>query len=175
MTEAPAFRWTDELVARLEQLAHDGLSAAQIAERLGAPSRNAILGKAYRLDIALGRAAEAEPRPEPVKPKPAKGLEPSKRRPTARPKPALDPIAPVLPAELLVPPRAFCEPVADPTGLVDLLDLEVTSCRWPFGDPGRSGFGFCGKFRSFGATYCAEHAAIAYTSREAQRLVERSR
>lgn len=166
---APAaiFRWTDELVDDMRRRATAGETATEIAKAIGAPSRNAILGKAFRLGIPLGATAQAgKAKPLPTaKPRPAA---------TARPKPEPASAPLPLPAELRLPPKAFCEPVEEPTGRVALFDLKVTSCRWPLGDPRHPDFGFCGKFQRFGATYCAEHAALAYTSREAQLVVERA-
>lgn len=44
--------WTDEWIEQLRKLWDDGLSAAQIAQRIPV-SRNAILGKAHRLGLSL--------------------------------------------------------------------------------------------------------------------------
>src|SRR5690606_14401073 len=38
-----------------------------------------------------------------------------------------------------------------------LLDLEKHDCRWPVGEPGEPGFGFCAAERVPGSPYCAEH------------------
>lgn len=43
--------WTDERVETLKRLWADGVSTAQIANELGAKSRNAIIGKASRLGL----------------------------------------------------------------------------------------------------------------------------
>ena len=44
--------WTDEKVKMLEALLEEKLSASQIGERLGV-SRNAVIGKAHRLNMKL--------------------------------------------------------------------------------------------------------------------------
>ena len=36
-------------------------------------------------------------------------------------------------------------------------------CKWPFGDPKKSDFYFCGRAVDVATTYCAEHRALAYT------------
>jgi GcrA cell cycle regulator len=62
--------------------------------------------------------------------------------------------APGLPAE--PPPRPSCEPVT-------LMELTLSSCRWPIGD---GPFLFCGALEADGATgrsYCPYHHALAYT------------
>ncbi|MCK5932295.1 MAG: GcrA cell cycle regulator [Fulvimarina manganoxydans] len=43
--------WTDERVDLLKQLWSEGLSASQIADRLGGVSRNAVIGKVHRLKL----------------------------------------------------------------------------------------------------------------------------
>lgn len=62
----------------------------------------------------------------------------------------------------------FCDPMRkddradNPTGL---LDLKHDTCRWPFGEPGRAGFHFCGGLAIDGQPYCARHALRARTPR----------
>ncbi|MCK5712484.1 MAG: GcrA cell cycle regulator, partial [Hyphomicrobiaceae bacterium] len=41
--------WTDDRVDLLKKLWAEGLSASQIAGRLGSVSRNAVIGKVHRL------------------------------------------------------------------------------------------------------------------------------
>src|SRR4029453_6321983 len=53
--------WTDERVELLKKLWADGLSASQIASRLGGVTRNAVIGKVHRLGLA-GRATTARSR-----------------------------------------------------------------------------------------------------------------
>lgn len=49
-------------------------------------------------------------------------------------------------------------------GHVALMDLKLTSCRWPIGDPKDPDFHFCGEQSVTGKPYCQEHCKIAYTS-----------
>ena len=44
--------WTDEKVAKLKELWGKGSTASQIAEILGGVSRNAVIGKAHRLNLS---------------------------------------------------------------------------------------------------------------------------
>ena len=44
--------WNDEKVARLKELWGSGKTASQIAEILGGISRNAVIGKAHRLNLS---------------------------------------------------------------------------------------------------------------------------
>ena len=60
--------WNDERVELLKKLWADGLSASQIASRLGGVTRNAVIGKVHRLGLS-GRATSSRsssPRPRRV-------------------------------------------------------------------------------------------------------------
>ncbi len=52
--------WTDERIETLKTMWEAGQTASQIAEALGGVSRNAVIGKAHRLEL--------QARPSPVKP-----------------------------------------------------------------------------------------------------------
>ncbi len=41
-------------------------------------------------------------------------------------------------------------------------DLEVNHCRWVYSSTGEPGFGFCGRDRFMGLSYCATHSAKAF-------------
>lgn len=49
-------------------------------------------------------------------------------------------------------------------GHVTLMDLKLSSCRWPIGDPKEDSFHFCGAQTTTGKPYCPEHCKVAYTS-----------
>ena len=51
--------WNDERVELLKKLWADGLSASQIASRLGGVTRNAVIGKVHRLGLSGARQARA--------------------------------------------------------------------------------------------------------------------
>lgn len=58
-------QWTGERVEHLTRLWAEGYTARQIAEKLGGITRNAVIGKAHRLNLQRG-VEPAEPAPEPV-------------------------------------------------------------------------------------------------------------
>jgi GcrA cell cycle regulator len=161
--------WTEERVELLKKWWAEGLSASQIAGRLGQGiSRNAVIGKVHRLNLS-GRAQPqrtAAPR-APRKP----------REPSHPGRPAVPPSLPTagtaalkpLPREVVAPrPTAPPEPqplrlIALPKGgRITILQLSDKTCKWPIGDPGSEEFCFCGHGPRAGSPYCEYHARLAY-------------
>ena len=48
--------------------------------------------------------------------------------------------------------------------LVTTLTLTSRNCRWPFGDPAKSGFHYCGRLPQTGRPYCDTHDRMSYQS-----------
>lgn len=148
--------WTAEAIERLKALWAEGHSTAEIGRRMGI-SKNAVVGKAHRLNLPARPSPirrDAVPRPAPVprapRPMPAARIAPP---PMLRPSPVIAPApAPVAAAPVL---RAFPTAPARPR-------LGSRTCCWPIGEPGTSGFRFCGGEPMAGKPYCTEHAALAY-------------
>ena len=70
--------WTDAAIETLRQMALEGKSASTIAVALGAPSRNAVIGKANRIGIKLTGHVHLAPRaPRRVAPAGARILRPA--------------------------------------------------------------------------------------------------
>jgi GcrA cell cycle regulator len=95
--------WTDQRIEQLKTLWEKGLTASQIADELGAVSRNAVIGKAHRLGL--------KSRPSPVK-----ANEPDKKVAVKKPVPAR-PIAASSPARerASAPSTVAANPVAEGT------------------------------------------------------------
>lgn len=165
--------WTEERVEVLKKLWSDGLSASQIAGRLGGVTRNAVIGKVHRLGLS-GRATTSRMRSARPRLRIAATANAQRpQRPTyatvgnAALKVAFAPARPEI-ALMLVPNLA--EVLDDvPVLKVDLLDLKECMCRWPLGDPQSEGFAFCGRPKTGGASYCEHHAGIAYYSMQRRR------
>lgn len=166
--------WTEERVELLKKLWTDGLSASQIAGRLGGVTRNAVIGKVHRLGLSgratTSRIRSVRPRAR-VVPFPSRSINVQYRShgnvalkalflPALNPQQAIEPHI----EELDVP-------LAE---RVDLLSLKECMCRWPLGDPQDEAFRFCGRKTSEGATYCEHHARIAYQplQRRKRRVLE---
>ena len=143
--------WNDERIAALILLWREGLSASQVARRLGGVSRSAVIGKVHRLGIA---SREKPPRPRRVAERPSP-------RPRALHRPArqVPPRAPVAPAQ----------PLFEAAPTATILTLTKSGCRWPIGDPAAADFGFCGRLKLCDSAYCAGHASIARRRRRPAR------
>lgn len=163
--------WTDERVDLLKKLWADGLSASQIANKLGmGVTRNAVIGKVHRLNLAgrvtapraqSARTARKAPR-EPSAPGSRSHTAPS--MPTAGAtalKPFAAPQATPRTQQLLEPkPLRLVDLPKD--GRITILHLSDKTCKWPIGDPTHDDFCFCGHGPRDGSPYCEYHARIAY-------------
>ncbi len=139
--------WNDERVELLKKLWAEGLSASQIAQRLGGVTRNAVIGKVHRLGLS-GRATPSRPQRRSTKPAAAR---------PARTTPA------IAAARSAPPPPAPVEPARLPNGeYATVLTLGSRICRWPIGDPDDADFRFCGRAAEPGSPYCEAHARLAY-------------
>jgi GcrA cell cycle regulator len=129
--------WTDERTAKLAQLWAKGLSAAQIVDYFNVGfTRNAVIGKAHRLNLPARR------------PGVTKGVS----------KPKLSPPEP-RPPKLPAPPPLSPSPPA--MRVLGLFDLESHHCRWPLGgllEPPRL---FCAADVGEDDNYCPYHRRMA--------------
>ncbi len=138
--------WSDDRITTLKTLWLDGLSASQIAGRLGGVTRNAVIGKVHR----LGLSGRAEPS------KPARLERPSRPQRARRPAPAKAPLA-----FRRASPPSLREPVPEGPGLAaSMTDLGPHTCKWPIGDPKAEDFSFCGRLAS--GPYCPAHTARSF-------------
>lgn len=138
--------WDDATVELLKGGVREGLSYSQIARLIGRGcTRNGALGKAHRLGITGDRRSALKA----TRSLSAVSVRAARR--TAPPPPKAPPR----------PPRVSMKD-RKPTGLlVSLLDLAPGMCRFPFGHPGREGFGFCGEAVEVGKSYCPTCMAVA--------------
>jgi GcrA cell cycle regulator len=162
--------WTEERVELLKKLWAEGLSASQIAARLGGVTRNAVIGKVHRLGLS-GRATSSRsssPRPRrtnvPRAPR-ATSLMFGTRGATAL-KPQFD-------MELDPAPQPLEELVIPLHERASIMTLKESMCRWPIGDPGDPEFHFCGRKKLGTLPYCEHHARMAYQPVQARRREKR--
>jgi GcrA cell cycle regulator len=147
--------WNETIITELRSLWAEGLSTAEIGRRLGI-SKNAVVGKAHRLDLS--------PRPSPIRrsDRPAGSMPPAPRAigPTLAPLSSAPVATPgVAPATVSATKVA---PARRLTAVAPAPVARVSACCWPVGEPGKPGFHFCDGAAVHGKPYCAEHAQLAY-------------
>ena len=139
--------WNDERVEQLKRLWAEGLSASQIASKMGGVTRNAVIGKVHRLGLS-GRATPAKPQ----RGRTFEGVEHEVVE--IQHEPVMKPI---------IPEPEFSAPLVLDTGdMTTVATLKNNMCKWPIGDPSRDDFHFCGQSTSSGKSYCAYHAHLAF-------------
>ena len=160
--------WTDERVEALKKLWAEGLSASQIAAQLGGVSRNAVIGKVHRLKLSgRGRAQAAPARPKkptqtPVVKTPPKAPPPVRPVPTDTSDNAISGGGVTDVAVVASRPAAGDAFTLPESRMLDLIELNERTCKWPIGDPLAAGFHFCGAEASDTGPYCRYHARIAF-------------
>lgn len=141
--------WTEEMVEGLRQMWLEGLTANEIAKKLGV-SKNSIVGKVHRLCLKA--------RPSPIKKKDDEpAAETEVETTAAEVAEDVKPVEEVAEVEVKAPKKAHKN-----GHHVKLMELDSHTCRWPLGDPRDEDFCFCGKKVRMGQTYCEEHANMAY-------------
>lgn len=150
--EGNLMAWTEDRVAVLSKLWAEGLSASQIATKLGGVTRNAVIGKVHRLGLS-GRAKPsrpARPRTKSAATARKKSTRPAIRRAAPRVAPAPPP-----------PPPIEAKPMANGE-FATILTITDHMCKWPIGDPSKNDFRFCGRKTDPEEPYCLAHSRVAY-------------
>ena len=147
--------WSDEALAEFTKLwADPNLSATMISRRMChkfGPSftRNAILGKRYRIGLAQ-RTPNGGTRIKRDKPK-------APRIRFYKPKTKIE------------MPRVIRDDQIPRSQRKSIWDLAPCDCRWPVGEVGEPGFFFCGAPAMDWSPYCVGHHARAHREPEQQR------
>ena len=135
-------RWTDEKVEKLKELWGKGHTASQIAELLGDTTRNAVIGKAHRLNLQA-RAPSKQTSSNKQNPKQSKRTNQTMSRKSKF-------------KSILLDKNFESE---KPTSLEGLTDH---TCRWPIGHPDQESFYFCGRKPIEDFPYCKLHVLYAF-------------
>ena len=137
--------WTEEKVAKLKELWGKGNTASQIAEIIGGISRNAVIGKAHRLNLSAKiktrTATSSKSFNNLIN---EKNIQTVKKGRKSKFK------------SLLI------ENDFEPENPKQLEELDENSCKWPIGHPDEKSFYFCGRSSLKDFSYCKLHLLYAY-------------
>ena len=136
--------WTDEKVTKLKELWGKGNTASQIAEIIGGISRNAVIGKAHRLNLSAKiktRTATSN-----------KNFDISKDENNFKSKRGRK-----SKFQSLIIEKDF-----EPENPKQLEELDENTCKWPIGHPDEKNFYFCGRSSLKDFSYCKLHLLYAY-------------
>ena len=136
--------WTEEKVAKLKELWGKGNTASQIAEIIGGISRNAVIGKAHRLNLS----AKIKTRTAISNQKFENNVE-AKQLKTKRGSRSK--------FKSLIIEKDF-----EPENPKQLEELSENCCKWPIGHPNEKSFYFCGRSSLKDFSYCKLHLLYAY-------------
>ena len=129
--------WTEEKVAELKELWGKGNTASQIAEIIGGISRNAVIGKAHRLNLSAKiktrSATSTQNFNNSVENKNIKLINKGRRSKF----------------KSLLIDKDF-----EPENPKQLEELDENSCKWPIGHPDENDFYFCGRTSLKDFSYC---------------------
>ena len=136
--------WTDEKVAKLKELWGKGNTASQIAEIIGGISRNAVIGKAHRLNLSAKiKTRTAISSQNFDNSNNEKNIQSRRGRKNK--------------FKSLIIDKDF-----EPENPKKLEELDENSCKWPIGHPDEKSFYFCGRSSLKDFSYCKLHLLYAY-------------
>ena len=136
--------WTDEKVSKLKELWGKGNTASQIAEIIGGISRNAVIGKAHRLNLSAKIKTRTATSNESFENAAIdKNIKSKKGRRSK--------------FKSLIIEKDF-----EPENPKTLEELEDGICRYPIGHPNEKDFYFCGRTSVKDFSYCRLHLLYSY-------------
>ncbi len=136
--------WTDEKVGKLKDLWGKGKTASQIAEIIGGVSRNAVIGKAHRLNLS----AKIKTR-SPISQNNSNSINLSNnsfKRTSRKHK-----------FRSLILDKNF-----EPAKNLQLEDLNENTCKYMEGNPDQKDSSFCGRKTVEKFSYCPLHLMIVF-------------
>ena len=136
--------WNEEKVEKLKELWGKGSTASQIAEIIGGISRNAVIGKAHRLNLSSKIKTRNASSSQSFDNSLEENLSKQKRGRKSK-------------FQSLIIEKDF-----EPENPKKLEELDESSCKWPVGHPEEQSFYFCGRSSLKDFSYCKLHLLYAY-------------
>ena len=136
--------WTEEKVSKLKELWGKGNTASQIAEIIGGISRNAVIGKAHRLNLSAKIKTRSATSNKNFEESLVNNNTKQRKSRTSR-------------FKSLIIEKDF-----EPEQPKQLEELDENSCKWPIGHPDEKNFYFCGRSSLKDFSYCKLHLLYAY-------------
>ena len=142
--------WTPERESKLRALWKKGHTASQIAALIGETTRNAVIGKAYRLNLEARTISKKHSTTPKTKLENDGEIKQEKVSRKAR-------------FKSLLLDKNF-----EPENPKKLTELTDDTCRWPIGHPYEKDFYFCGRKPLEKFPYCNLHVLYAFQPKNAK-------
>ena len=139
--------WTDDKIDKLKKLWGQGNTASQIAEIIGGVSRNAVIGKAHRLNLSAKiKTRTATSNKDFDSSMEGKEIKSNRGRKSK--------------FKSLIIEKNF-----EPENPKQVEELDEDSCKWPIGHADEKSCYFCGRNSLKDFSYCKLHLLFAYQTK----------
>ena len=142
--------WTTEREEKLKELWKKGHTASQIAALIGGTTRNAVIGKAHRLNLEARAASK-------------KSVSKTNTENNSAPENKKQKLGRKARFKALLLDKNF-----EPENPKQLEELTDQTCRWPIGHPYEEKFYFCGRKSIDKFPYCKLHVLYAFQPKNAK-------
>ena len=145
--------WTEEKVNKLRELWGKGNTASQIAEIIGGISRNAVIGKAHRLNLSAKIKTRSSISSSSIKNNLNRSPLKSKRSRFR---------------------SLLLDKYFEPAKILQLEELTETTCKYMEGHPDEAGSSFCGRKTVEKFSYCPLHLIVVFQPKgKKEELIEK--
>ena len=137
--------WNSEKEEKLKKLWGKGNTASEIAQIIGGVTRNVVIGKAHRLNLATKSAFQKVKKSKEER----KSLASGDKKVSIKSR-----------FKSILLDKNF-----EPENPKTLEELTEKTCKWPIGHPNEESFYFCGRSPIKGYSYCRLHVLYSFQIR----------